>query len=147
MENSKDGKGVTKLNIDQVMTCLSGNMLVGKMDDIYETLNSLLGVEVYTHLIPTGLTICNGIIRDKIGFQMAMDLVSDIYKECKDKNRDTRTDGIVINMNKYKEWKKERGYENFEIEIGKLSDEDVENVKYRFGEAEENLFGVKVVGW
>jgi len=50
-------------------------------------------------------------------------------------------------MNKYKEWKKERGYENFEIEIDKLSDEDVEKVKYQFGEAEENLFGVKVVGW
>lgn len=143
----KNSKGVTKLNIDQVMTCLSGNMLVGKMDDIYETLNSLLGVEVYTHLIPTGLVICNGIIKNKIGFQVADDLVGDMYKECRNKDIITITDGIVIDMNKYKEWKKERGYENFEIEIDKLSDEDVEKVKYQFGEAEENLFGVKVVGW
>jgi len=96
MENMKNSKNVTKLNIDQVMTCLSGNMLVGKMDDIYETLNSLLGVEVYTHLIPTGLVICNGIIKNKIGFQVADDLVGDMYKECRNKDIITITNGIVI---------------------------------------------------
>jgi hypothetical protein len=110
--------------------CLSLNLTEKSTDVAYEVLNNLLGIKIYTHLIPTGLIICRAIVGNKIGFQKGFDLVEDMEKSCRLK------DG-KIDICKYNEWKKDK---EFEVEIDELSAEDKEKVKYQFQEAERRMW-------
>ena len=123
-----------KLNFDQIMTCISKNMLVDSIDDVYKMLNDILGIEIYTHLIPCGLNISSSIVGSKIGFQKAIDLVENMEKNCS-------VEGGKIDMVKYADWKK---VNSFEVEIDELSEEDKEKVKYQLQGAEKNLFGSRI---